>query len=67
MPTGNCRHFSGPWFFALQLCFVGHVEDTCVSVDGTLYATIGSDKALKVFDVVNFGNCNLFAVRESTE
>ena len=33
----------------------GSIEDVSASVDGALYATVGTDKAMKVFDVVNFG------------
>ena len=45
-------------FFHLNF-ITGAIEDVAVSVDGALYSTIGSDKAMKVFDVVNFGLCNL--------
>ena len=38
---------------------LGNIEDTGVSVDGALYASVGSDKALKVFDVVNFDMINM--------
>jgi len=38
---------------------LGCIEDTCSSVDGSLYATIGEDKALKVFDVINFDMINM--------
>ncbi|XP_057298776.1 peptidylprolyl isomerase domain and WD repeat-containing protein 1-like [Hydractinia symbiolongicarpus] len=35
------------------------IEDVAVSANGALYATIGSDKALKVFDVINFDMINM--------
>ena len=34
---------------------VGAIEDVSASADGLLYCTIAADKALKVFDVMNFG------------
>ena len=37
----------------------GSVEGLCASADGLLTATISSDKALKVFDVINFGAQNV--------
>ena len=33
----------------------GSIESTSASCDGALFASVGSDKAVKVFDVVNFG------------
>ncbi|XP_065674535.1 peptidylprolyl isomerase domain and WD repeat-containing protein 1 isoform X2 [Hydra vulgaris] len=38
---------------------LGAIEDVSSSVDGTLYATIGMDKALKIFDVINFDMINM--------
>jgi len=38
---------------------LGSVEDASASIDGTLYASVGSDKALKVFDVINFDMINM--------
>jgi peptidylprolyl isomerase domain and WD repeat-containing protein 1 len=34
----------------------GAIIATSCSADGLLYATIGEEKTIKVFDVVNFGN-----------
>ena len=34
---------------------VGAIADVSASADGLLYCTVAADKALKVFDVVNFG------------
>jgi peptidylprolyl isomerase domain and WD repeat-containing protein 1 len=34
---------------------LGAVVAIAVSPDGALFATAGSDNALKVFDIVNFG------------
>ena len=34
---------------------LGAVVAMSVSPDGSLFATAGSDKALKIFDIVNFG------------
>ncbi|XP_065834118.1 peptidylprolyl isomerase domain and WD repeat-containing protein 1-like [Oscarella lobularis] len=39
---------------------LGSVEGLCASADGLLTATISSDKALKVFDVINFDMINMF-------
>lgn len=38
---------------------LGLVEDVSSSCDGALYASIGNDKALKVFDVINFDMINM--------
>lgn len=38
---------------------MGKIEDVATSVDGSLYASVGNDKALKVFDVVNFDMINM--------
>jgi len=35
--------------------FLGPIESVSTSCDGALFASIGADKALKVFDVINFG------------
>ena len=40
----------------LLKCFSGAIESVSTSDDGALYASVGADKAMKVFDVVNFGN-----------
>ena len=38
---------------------LGKIEDVTASVDGALYASIGNDKALKVFDIINFDMINI--------
>ena len=35
----------------------GNIQDLSASDNGELCATISDDKAMKVFDVVNFGKC----------
>ena len=35
--------------------FVGSIADMSASPNGELLATVAEDKALKVFDIVNFG------------
>ena len=39
--------------------FAGKILDVSVSPDGLLLCTTSEDKALKVFDVVNFGKTQL--------
>lgn len=41
--------------YILSFFLVGVIESVSASDDGALYASVGSDKALKVFDVINFG------------
>lgn len=38
---------------------LGAVVATAVSLDGTLLATAGADKGVKVFDIVNFGKITI--------
>ncbi len=38
----------------------GKILDMCVSPDGLLLCTSSDDKALKIFDVINFGKSLLF-------
>ena len=38
---------------------LGTINDVAVNANGTLLATLGSDKAIKVFDVVNFDMINM--------
>ncbi|XP_066912739.1 peptidylprolyl isomerase domain and WD repeat-containing protein 1-like [Clytia hemisphaerica] len=38
---------------------LGPIESSCVSNDGSIYASVGADKALKVFDVINFDMINM--------
>ena len=35
---------------------IGTICCTAASVDGLLFCSVASDKSVKVFDVVNFGN-----------
>lgn len=35
----------------------GELNSTSVSVDGRSYASAGSDKTIKIFDVITFGKC----------
>ena len=43
------------------MCFyIGSIESVSTSCDGALFASVGSDKALKVFDVINFGKESSF-------
>jgi len=39
---------------------LGTINDICVNETGTLLATLASDKAMKVYDVVNFDMINMF-------
>jgi peptidylprolyl isomerase domain and WD repeat-containing protein 1 len=39
---------------------LGAVVAVATSADGRLFATAGADKAIKIFDVVNFGNLSSF-------
>jgi hypothetical protein len=39
----------------LAVLFAGKILDVSVSPDGLLMCTTSEDKALKVFDVINFG------------
>lgn len=39
---------------------LGAIIDTSLTSDGLLFATCGADKAIKVFDVVNFDMINMF-------
>jgi len=39
---------------------LGAINDICVNETGTLLATLASDKAMKVYDVVNFDMINMF-------
>lgn len=41
--------------------YIGRVVSMATSTDGYLVATAGEDKALKIFDVINFGSSVWFS------
>ena len=47
----NLKHLAIMSLFILSAA----IEDVSASSDGLLYCSVAADKALKVFDVVNFG------------
>jgi len=44
---------------------LGSIESASTSIDGALFASVGSDKALKVFDVINFDMINMMKLQFS--
>lgn len=46
----------------LRVCYLvltGVIESIAVSSEGALFCSVGDDKAMKVFDVVNFDMINM--------
>lgn len=47
-------------YLNIMLTFlIGVIESIAVSSEGALFCSVGDDKAMKVFDVVNFDMINM--------
>ena len=56
-PWPHSRFLHSSQLFSLFFFFAGKIVDMSVSADGMLLCTTADDKSLKVFDVINFGEC----------
>lgn len=53
-------YFVCVYYNVLILFFkIGIIESIAVSSEGALFCSVGDDKAMKVFDVVNFDMINM--------
>lgn len=53
-------YFGCVYYNVLILFFkIGIIESIAVSSEGALFCSVGDDKAMKVFDVVNFDMINM--------
>lgn len=43
----------------ISFIYTGVIESIAVSSEGALFCSVGDDKAMKVFDVVNFDMINM--------
>lgn len=54
------NYFVCIYYNVLILFFkIGIIESIAVSSEGALFCSVGDDKAMKVFDVVNFDMINM--------
>lgn len=44
---------------SMLIFLIGVIESIAVSSEGALFCSVGDDKAMKVFDVVNFDMINM--------
>lgn len=54
-----CGFFAREYFLCFDLSTIGVIEGIATSSEGALFCSVGDDKAMKVFDVVNFDMINM--------